>query len=108
MMIIKSKISIFYHNDIINFRDMRKIQIVAKNFICIMFLLFLILFIYKHSCIVYLQEMRPMGVFAWTLVSVVVCLESLHGQCSIALALEAIVVPGMHEYLVIFTPLSKI
>ena len=28
-------------------------------------LLFLILLIYKHSCIVYLQVMRPRGVFAW-------------------------------------------
>ena len=38
-----------------------------------------------------------MGVFAWTLVSLVVYLESLHGQSSIALAAQALVAPGTHE-----------
>ena len=46
-----------------------------------------------------------MGVFAWTLVSLVVCLESLHGHRSVVLAPQAIVAPGMHEDLVIFKPL---
>ena len=73
-----------------------------------MFLLFFILLIYRHPCIVYLQEMRPIGMFAQILVSLVVCLESLHGQSSIILAPQAIVVPDMHEDLVIFEPLSQI
>ena len=42
--------------------------------------------LYRHSCIVYLQGMRPMGVFIWLLVSQVAYLESLHGQSSIAFA----------------------
>ena len=76
---------IFYYDDKNNFRDIRQIQIVLKIFLSgVMFLLFLMLFIYGHSCIVYLQGTRPMGVFAWILVSLVVCLESLHGQSSIA------------------------
>ena len=69
-----------------------------------LFLLFLILFIYKHSCIVDLQGMKPMGVLGWTLVSLVICLESLHGQKSAAPApgTWAIMNPGMHEEPVIF------
>ena len=62
-----------------------------------MFLLFLMLFIYRHSCIGYFQGMRPMGVFAWILVSLVACLESLHGQSSITPAPQAIVAPGTYE-----------
>ena len=49
-----------------------------------------------------------MGVLARTLVSLVVCLESLHGQSSITLPPHAIVVPGMCEDPVIFEPLSQI
>ena len=73
-----------------------------------MFLLFIILLTYRHSCIVYLQRMKPMGVFAWTLLTLLVCLESLHGQSPIVLAPQAIVAPGMHEDLVTFKPLSQI
>ena len=73
-----------------------------------MFLLFLTLLIYRHSSIVYLEGMRPMSVYTWTLVSLVVCLESLHGQSSIALAPQAIVAPSMHEDQVIFKPLGQI
>ena len=71
-------------------------------------LLFLILPIYRHSCIVYLQGMRPMGMFTWLLVSLVVCLESLHGQSSVTLAPRAIMAPVMYEDLVIFEPFSQI
>ena len=67
-----------------------------------LFLLFLILLIYKHSCIVYLQGMKPMGVLAWTLVSLVICLESLHDKRYAAPAPQAIMAPSMHEDLVIF------
>ena len=67
-----------------------------------MFLLFPILFMYKHSYIVYLQEMKLMGMFAWTLMPLIVYLESLLGQSSTILAPQAIVSPGMHEELVIF------
>ena len=49
-----------------------------------------------------------MGVLAWTLVSLVVCLESLHGQRSTAPVPRAIPAPGMHEDLVIFEPISRI
>ena len=35
-----------------------------------------------------------MGVFAWLLVSLVVCLESLHGINSITLTPRAIMAPG--------------
>ena len=73
-----------------------------------MFLLFPILFMYKHSCIVYLQEMKLMGMFAWTLMSLLAYLESLLGQSSTIFAPQAIVTPGMHEDPVIFKPLSKI
>ena len=72
------------------------------------FILILILLIFRHSCIVYLQRMRPMGVFSWLLVSLVVWLESLHGQNSITLAPQAIVAPGVGEDPVIFKPLSQI
>ena len=67
-----------------------------------------ILLIYRHSYIVYLQGMGPVGVFVWSLVSLLVCLESLHGQSSITLASQAIVAPGMHEDPVMFEPLSQI
>ena len=56
-----------------------------------------ILFIYRHSCIVYLQGMRPIGVFTWTLVSLVVCLESLYRQSSFPPVPQAIVAPGMQK-----------
>ena len=49
-----------------------------------------------------------MGVLAWTLVSLVVCLESLRGQRSTAPVPRAIMAPGMHGDLVIFKPLSQI
>ena len=49
-----------------------------------------------------------MWVFAWTLVTLVVCLESLNGQRSDALAPEAIVAPGMYEDPVTFEHLSQI
>ena len=47
-----------------------------------------------------------MDVFAWSLVSLVVFLESLHGESSIALTLQTIMAPGMHEDPVIFEPNS--
>ena len=43
-----------------------------------------------------------MGVLAWTLVSLVVCLESLHGQRPTAPVPRTIMAPGTHEDLVIF------
>ena len=49
-----------------------------------------------------------MDVFVWLLVSLVGCLESLHGQSSVALTPQAIMVPGKHEDPVIFEPLSQI
>ena len=49
-----------------------------------------------------------MGVFVWTSVSLIGCLESLHRQSSVTLAPQAIVVHGMHEDPVIFEPLSQI
>ena len=73
---------------------------------CYIFSLFLIFHIYRHFCIVYLQGMRPIGVITWLLVSLVVCLESLHGQSCITFAPQAIVTPGMCEVPVIFEPLS--
>ena len=73
-----------------------------------LFFLFLGLLIYRHSCIAYLQGMRPMAVFTWLLMSLLVCLESLHGQSSITLTPQAIVAPGMHEDAAIFEPLSQI
>ena len=80
-----------------------------RNLLCgIAFLLYLILTIYRHSCIVYLLGMRPKGVFTWLLVSLVVCLESLQWQSSIILAPQAIVAPGMGDDPVIFEPLSQI
>ena len=58
--------------------------------------------------IVYLQGIRPMGVIAWLLMSLVDYLESLHGQSSITVAHQAVVAPGIHEDPVIFKPLSQI
>ena len=49
-----------------------------------------------------------MGVITWLLVSLVVYLESLHGQSSITFAPQAIIAPGMHEDAIIFEPLSQI
>ena len=69
----------------IDFKDITEIQTVMRNFVWHYFLLFLILPIYRHLCIVYLHGMRPLGVFAWLLVSLAACPESLHGQCSITL-----------------------
>ena len=40
--------------------------------------------------------MKLMGMFAWTLMSLITYLQSLLGQSSV-LALQAIVTPGMHE-----------
>ena len=71
------------------------------------FLLFLILYIYRDSCIGYLQVMRPMGVVIWLLVSVVVYVEFLNAQSSVALAPHAILAPGMHVGPVMFKPLSQ-
>ena len=48
-----------------------------------------------------------MGVLACTLVSLVVCLESLHGQKSTAPVPRAIMAPGTHEDLVIFHHLVR-
>ena len=73
-----------------------------------MFLLFPILFVYKHSCFIYLQKMKLMGMFAWTLMSLIAYLESLLGQSSAVLALQTILTPSMHEDLVIFKPFSQI
>ena len=79
------KILIFYYDGKINFRHWKNSNC-YKGFLCgIVFLLFLILLIYRHSCIVYLQGMGPLGLFAWILVSLVVYLESLHGQSYITL-----------------------
>ena len=47
-----------------------------------------------------------MGMFAMIMVSLVVCLESLHEQSSNTLVLPDIVAPGMCKDLVIFEPLS--
>ena len=49
-----------------------------------------------------------MGVFTWLLVSLVACLESLHGQSSVALSPQATVGPSMHEDPAQFEPLSQI
>ena len=72
------------------------------------FLLFLILHINGYPCIVYLQGMRPIGVIACLLVSLVVYLESLNGQNSVTFAPQPIIAPGMHEDSVIFKPLIQI
>ena len=49
-----------------------------------------------------------MSVFARSLVSLVVCLESLYGQSSIIFIPQTIGAPGMHEDPVLFKPLSQI
>ena len=93
----------------IDFKDIRKVQVVLRIFCVVLhYLYFLILPIYRHSCIVYLQGMTPRGVFTWLLVSLVVCLKCLHGQSSVSLAPQAIVASCMGEDLVTFKPLSQI
>ena len=63
---------------------------------------------YRHPCIVYLQGMKAMGVFAWTLVSLVACSKSLHGQSSVTHDPQTTVASGTHEDLVIFKLLTQI
>ena len=83
-----SKTLTFYLNydNKIDFKDIRKIQLVTRIFVWHYIYIFSYLPIYRHSCIVYLWRMRSVGVLPWLLVSLVVCLESLHGQSSITLA----------------------
>ena len=49
-----------------------------------------------------------MGVFTWLLVSLVVCLKSLHGQSSVTITPQTVMAPCMHEAQVIFELLSQI
>ena len=49
-----------------------------------------------------------MSVITWLLVSLVVYLESLNGQCSVTFVPQAIIAPAMWEDPVIFKPLSQI
>ena len=65
------------------------------------------MFMYKHPCIVYLQEMKLMGMFVWTLMSIITYLESLIVQISAIIALQTIVTPGMYKYPVIFNLLVR-
>ena len=63
---------------------------------------------YKHSCIVYLQEMKLLGMLTWTLMSLIAHLESLLGQSSTVHAPQTILTPGMHKDPIFFKPLSQI
>ena len=79
-----------------------------EDFFAELYFLFPIVIIYRHSNIVYLQGMRPMGVFTQLLVSLVVCLESLNRQSSTTLTPQAVMALHMHEAPVIFEPLIQI
>ena len=79
-----------------------------RHFVCMTFFLIIFNFIYRHSCIIYLQGIRPLGVIALLLMFVVFHLGSLNWQNFIPFVPWAIVAAGMWQDLVICKPLSQI